>query len=113
MDRGDPAAADFAIGDFTKDNAWHTLDLSGIVGTGLKLVLLRFLLRATAAGAYIWLRKNGMSNTKNVAICYIPIANQFDAPSELINTDLGGCIEYKISDTLDTTLDLTVGGWFV
>ncbi|GAI72105.1 unnamed protein product, partial [marine sediment metagenome] len=38
-DRDEQAGYDYSVNDFTRDTAWHDLDISGIVGVGKRLVL--------------------------------------------------------------------------
>jgi len=109
--RGDVVDNDFVAGDLTKDDAWHELDLSGIVGIGKALVFIRVYLNENAGGKFIKLRPKGHSNNTNIAACYTQVANKTCDHTLSIYTDNTGKIEYSISTATWTTLTLTIRGW--
>lgn len=68
-DLGDKTAYDFTASDFTVDDAWHTLSLSGKIPAGAKYALLRFrLIGASGSGGrtFFNFRKYGYSNEYNI-----------------------------------------------
>lgn len=110
--RGDPAAADFAHTDLTIDNAWHDLDLSGIIPKNTKVVLLRIVLTCDAAWRNVLFRTKGNSNEINCS--YL---RNFSAGSEIpfdviVSPDSSGIIEYKVTPDTWSKLTITVAGWF-
>lgn len=114
VDRGDPAAVDFAVGDLTTNGAWHDLDLSSIVPAGAKSVILYVAMRDTAADVIVIFRKNGNSNSINVG----GVANEDShATSQrgdiIVALDSNRVIEYFTTNTSIDTLNITVKGWFI
>lgn len=107
-DRGDPAAVDYTEATLSLDNAWHTLDLSAIVGAIACLVHLRLYV-FHASIAYFFVRKNGNTNEFNAGQLTNP-ANAFDSDDLFVQSDDDGKIEYKGSAGI-TSLDVTVAGW--
>lgn len=111
VDRGDPAALDFVVGDLTTDGTYRDIDLTGIVPRGAKIVRLRVKIEDDAAGRIFFLRKNGNSNTHNVYVVRTQVANVANDANFLIPMDSGEVIEYFASNTTWTTIDLVVTGW--
>jgi hypothetical protein len=70
-DRGDPVAYDKLKADLSFDAAWHNWDLSAIVPSGAKSVLLGVVVQiaAGAGSTCISFRKDGNANAVNVASC--------------------------------------------
>jgi hypothetical protein len=62
IDRGDPAALDFLIGDFPVTDNWTMLDLSGIAPAGAKAVSMQVVIRATSTGRVLQFRRHGNVN---------------------------------------------------
>ena len=112
VDRGDPLNYDFEIGNFTQDNAWHTLDLSSIIPLGAKLILFDFDFTNTSANRHIELRKNGQSNNKNHAEVHTRVAAQDDHAIMVVAPDGNRIIEYKISTAGWSVISTTVRGWW-
>lgn len=113
IDRGDPAAYDFIANDLTKDDAWHDLDLSGIVPSGSTAVLINLQAKSNGAGNYFQLRTNGNSNSRNVSYITTPVAvvaNGFDC---IVPVDSTRIIEYLLSVATWFTASLTVKGWWL
>ncbi len=114
VDRGDPAANDFAVGDFTTDGTWNDLDLSGIIGTGVKLVHLRVSIEDGAANSGMYFRENGNSNAYNFSGGATAVANVDNHIDDcFVMCDSNGVIEYLGSNLAFTRIDLVVRGWFV
>ena len=111
VDRGDPASADYAVGDLTKDAAWHDLDLSGIVGTGARLVALSIVIGAAAIPRIFNVRQNGNVNAINIGSLRLLVANETIIGTIWVKTDADGKIEYYASAGAFTTLDVSVRGW--
>ena len=114
VDRGDPAAVDFAVGALTTDGAWHDLDLSSIVPASAKAVIIRAQIEDNAAGSIFAIRKNGNSNIVNNARQVTQVA---DVPIHITPTivpvDTNRVIEYFASNTTWTTINIAVCGWFI
>lgn len=113
VNRGDPAAQDKAVGDFTTDGNWYDLDLSSIVPAGVKAILLRISILDNLVNQVLFLRKNGNSNSINSMQLRTQVANQRIHNSEAVITpDTNRVIEYWASNTVWTEINLTVAGWW-
>ena len=111
-DRGDVASHDFGIGDLTHDNNWHDLDLSGIVGVGVKLVLLHLHISTSVGNPTIYMKQNGNVNDINMVYKKFQGAGSVWDTVE-VTTDANGVIEYKlILGSTITMCNITVRGWF-
>lgn len=111
IDRGDPAAPDFVLGNLTVDNAWHDLDLSGIVpaaGANMK-VYLRLDLYASEKKK-MFLRHKGHANEINMALAQVTTAYHKDDTYYVV-LDANRKIEYKLEVTMWGVVDITVRGW--
>lgn len=113
VNRGDAGAPDFVVANFTRDGAWHDLDLSGIIPAG-----------ATAAAAALFIRANVTANT----IRFTP--SDFagdDNRTNIITQAAGVSIEQDITLVLNsdrkvrykatagnwTAIQLTIKGWWL
>jgi hypothetical protein len=114
VDRGDPAAADFAWADVTADGTWRDLDLSGIVPVGTKAVSLYVWLSDNAVNSEIQFRKNGNSNEYAVQSTATQVANIIIRQNMIIACDTNRIIEYKITNGVSLVLfGIVVTGWFL
>lgn len=113
VDRGDPSAYDYALGDLTTDNNWNDLDLSAIVPANAKAVLLSTNISDNAMSSYIKFRKNGNANERNVATCVVLVAGYSWHTNILVFCDANRKIEYRASNVTWTHINLVVCGWFV
>jgi len=113
INRGDLDAVDFAVGDFTKDEAWHDLDLSGIIPVTCKLVMLRLVCNASVIGRAVLLKTKGDTGEKNIDEHYVSVINQPFGFTGFIIPDANRKIEYFMSTTGWVTLNLTISGWWV
>ena len=116
VDRGDPSAADFRIGDLTADGAYHDMDLSSIVPAGATQVRLGiFLSNSQGAGQWkVRFRKNGNSNSHHAPMIRTSVANLVIDGSLQVFCDSSRVIEYQLeNDANYTQVDITVLGWFI
>ena len=112
VDRGDPSAADFDIGDLICNGTWRDLDLSGIItDSDAVLVHLRVSVSSSATGAELDFRKNGNVNTANVEYIQVLVTAVTNHSSALVSLDENLVIEYIGSATLDT-VSIVVRGWW-
>ena len=112
VDRGDPAAYDYAKEDLTIDGAWHDLDLSALVPAGAKAVLLIGHLEGNAIAWKINFRKNGNSNEINHCDMETIRANVTRHRSSIIALDANRVIEYNADNQAWANLYLCVRGWW-
>ncbi len=111
-DRGDSSSADYDENDVTKDSAYHSLDLSSIVGIAARLVLIRVQCTTTAAAKYFALRTNGNSNTICSSIRYTQVANVPFGADMWAYTDENGVIEYAFESATGSSIFIHVRGWW-
>ena len=113
VDRGDPADNDFTVGDFTIDGDWHDLDLTGIVPKGNLPVHFVLFGHENAGNKWIWIRKKGQTNNRNVCILHTQQANIYGELFDFVVCDSDCKIEYKIDASTWGALVFTVRGWLV
>lgn len=111
VDRGDPDAYDFTTGDFTYDNNYQDIDLSGIVGAKACLVLIGLRIKCATTTEYLYWREKGNSNEFNVVHRQIKTANVFINYEVWVQTDATGKIEFKATPGTYTNMDFVVKGW--
>ena len=112
VDRGDPAAYDFAKEDLTIDGAWHDLDLSGIVPVCAKAVLLIGHVEGNAVDWKMNFREKGNVNEVNHADMETIRANVTRHRSLIVAVDTNRVIQYNADNEAWTHLDLAVRGWW-
>jgi len=112
VDRGDPAAYDYAKEDLTIDGAWHDLDLSGIVSEFAKAVFIIGHLEGPAVDWAIMFRKKGNVNEIVHGGMETLRAGVERHRSSIVALDDNRIIEYKVDNQAWTTLDLAVKGWW-
>jgi len=117
VDRGDPAADDYLVGDFTTDDTWRDLDLgpggAGIIPAGAIAVLLSLGVLDNTANANFQLRKNGNSNAKAISALRTQVANVRNDNTAIVACDANGVIEYKAENVVWTGIWITVMGWWI
>lgn len=113
VDRGDPSAADWAVGDLTTDGAYHDLVCSGVVPAGATAIQFRVYLDDDAAASYFLMRNNGRSNAINLArvstqVANIPIDGVFFVPC-----DANRVVEYATTNTTFNAIYIIIMGWLI
>lgn len=111
-DRGDVAAYDFTVATLTADDAWHDLDISGIVGIGRKLVIIESNLKDNAGGKTMLMRTKGNVNEINISPCGTVTADKTCSRNMILYTDTNGILQYKIESGVWAINDLVVRGYF-
>lgn len=112
VDRGDPAAVDKAIGDFTTDATWRDLDLSSIVPDGAKAIALQVAVRNNTQPNGVQFRKKGNSNTINVSYVRISVNDVIVNQDVIVPCSTARVIQYNADNVTWTTLNVTVKGYF-
>lgn len=113
VDRGDPAAWDYTLNDFTRDAAWHDLDLSGIVPAGAKAIAVFMKIKSNVVGSNLRLRTNGNVNTSNLTELKTQVANVIISFDVVTIPDGNRVVEYYASLAVWTDISLIVKGWWV
>ncbi|MBA7524151.1 hypothetical protein ES705_16288 [subsurface metagenome] len=112
IDRGDIDAVDYNVTSLTANDNWQDLDISGIVGTGRKLVVIESNLKDNAGGKVMLVRTKGNVNEINISPCGTIKADKTCSRNLLLSTDENGVVQYKIESGIWSITDLTVRGWF-
>jgi len=112
VDRGDPAAYDYAKEDLTIDGAWHDMDLSAIVPAKAKAVFIIGHLEGNAVDWHIRFRKNGNVNEVVHGGMETLRANVERHRSSIVALDDDRIIEYNVDNQAWATLDLAIKGWW-
>lgn len=112
VDRGDPAAYDRQVGDFTVDSDWHDWDLSAIVPAGAKAVLLRVMMKDDLVERLIQFQKNGNTNTFNSTHIRAQVANVYIEQDLIVACDSDRVIEYYLTTGMDACNVIVRGWWF-
>jgi len=113
VDRGDPAAHDFALGDFTTDNNWHELDLSTIVPAGAKAIVASTYLKNNAVNKTFAARRHGNVNVQGQAASNTQVANLYIFDCLVVAVDDNRKIDYRITAVGWTAIDMTIRGWWL
>lgn len=112
VDRGDPAAYDYAKEDLTIDGAWHDMDLSAIVSEKAKAVFIIGHLQGNGVDWKISFRKNGNVNEVVHGGMETLRAGVERHRSSIVALDDDRKIEYKVDDENWDILSLAVKGWW-
>lgn len=112
VDRGDPAAYDYAKEDLDLDGAWHDLDLSSIVPAGAKAVFIIGHVEGNGIDWTIMFRKKGNTNEVNHGGMETIRANVERHRSSIVALNTNRVIQYKADNQAWATLDLAVRGWW-
>jgi len=112
VDRGDPGTYDYSQADWSTTGSWTDQDLSAIVPAGATAVHFRIQINDATGGTTLKLRKNGNSNTWNVAQCRIIVANEATFYDVIVGCDSARVIEYYVTAAFDW-IRATVAGWWL
>lgn len=113
IDRGDPAVEDFVFGDFTLDDGWHELDLSGIVPAGATAVLLFTHARADATAKVFRWRKHGNVNAIASPALRTVVANLYHYCNNVVAVDADRKIDYMGTFATFDDLRTAILGWWL
>lgn len=113
VNRDGMAAADWTIGDFTTDGAWHNLSLAGKVPAGCKAVVLRVDIQDDAAGSWILISQNQDVLNSNNIYCLTQVADMQLQFPVICSVEPGLTISYKTLNTVFDVLSISVQGYFV
>ena len=113
-DRGDPSSFDFDETTLTDNTNWNNLDLSSIVDSGAKAVLLLVKGKDGSTSSLLSFRKNDNSNIINLGQVRTQVAAVVIQNDLVIPLDDNGVIEIKVvpKPTDWNDIDITVKGWW-
>lgn len=112
VDRGDPTAYDFVVGDLTKDNTWRELDLSAIVPEHANAVLLFCSMGCDQIGSRLRFRRDGNTAVYNVSEIRLQIVGIINAQDLVCPISANRKLQYRASVAVWGTLDILVKGWW-
>lgn len=112
VDRGDPAAVDFAIGDLTDDATWRELDISAIIPLGAKAVLFEIDMQSVNAGREMFLKKYGQTNDVNHWHANTLVGNQHQSEMAIVAVDHNRKVLYNLENATWAQLDMILRGWW-
>lgn len=112
VDRGDPAANDYDVGDLTTDATWRDIDLSGIVPSGAKAILMKTTLKSGGATDKIRYRLKGNVNEINACGCESLRANVGRTRLGIVSIDANRVMQYNADNIAWTALSFVVRGWW-
>jgi hypothetical protein len=96
----------------TTDATWRDLDLSAIVPTNARAVLLRVDVNDGTPAALVQFRKNGNVNVAAASIVEVAVAN-ISATQNVIVACSNAVIEYYGTNTTFTAINIVVLGWWL
>lgn len=114
VDRGGVVTADFDKVALGLTGTYQDLDLSSIVGSGRRLVLLRISGHSSVAGKYLYIKDKGFTGEENTSDIYTQKDGTYFRVDSWVTTDENGKV--LIRGTVEASwswLDITVAGWFV
>lgn len=113
VDRGDPNAWDWQIGDLTLDGTYQDLDCSAIVAAGAVAICMRVVLTCNDPAYGFFFRKNGNSYGHNLISQLCQVNGVKYGYNFIVFCDAGRVIEYSGAASHFTVVDLLVTGWFL
>jgi hypothetical protein len=115
ISRGDPAAYDFTLGDFTTDSTWNDLDLSGIVTAGAKAVLIYIRLVDDNANQEFAFRESGNTETYNKGALRTQVGGLTIDSDFIIPYNANEKVEYMAVNPPGgfTAINVLVKGWWI
>lgn len=112
VDHGDIPVFDWTSVFFISDQAWHDLDLSGIVSPGTKGVLLYCYIRANAASAWFQIRQKGNVNTINIINWRTAVANLTISYDGTCPVGPNRMLEYRLQNVGWLYKNVAVKAWW-
>ena len=113
VDRGDPASADWSLGNLTTDGTWRDLDLSAIVPAGAIAVKIRVSINDNQADSNFMLRKKGNVNSQNATGVRTQYSGVWIEGNFDVFCDINRVVQYLASDLVWTGINVVIRGWFI
>lgn len=115
VDRGDPAANDWTKATLAIDNAWHDLDLSGILPRAAagKFVMFRLVINNTVLGEEVYIREKGNAQFFNTLYARSAVTAERLIYDALVKCDADRQVEYLVTDTgVWNMCNILIRGWY-
>lgn len=113
VDRGDPEAADWVLGDLTPGGTLQDLDCSNIVPEGATTIYFSVFLLANASQKYFGLREKGNSNAINTLTQWTQVGNVGIYLNGFASCDASRIVQYTSSASGWDVLSITIRGWLI
>lgn len=104
---------DFTLTDFTIDNNWHDLDLSGIVDKGSIAALIHVTPYSTDGAATIYLSKKGFTEPYIASYHLMQFMTPFPFEALVALDPVTGKCQYKLGTGTWVYINVSVLSWFV
>jgi len=111
--RGDPDTIDFVKNDFTCDETWRELDLSGKIPINAAAVMADLSITANAAGCGVIFRKKGNVNDINISGLRSSVIDVNIRGIVLLWPNADCIIEYFGDNYTYSVLTLIITNWFL
>lgn len=114
ISRGDPVVEtyDYTAASFTKDGAWHDLDLSALVPAGAKIVRLGGNVTDDVTGSVFKLRKKDSASEYTTSLIRTSVINLAADYEFAVECNANRVIQYWTSNVTWVAIYLTVLGWW-
>jgi hypothetical protein len=110
--RGYPTAVDYAVGDLTTNGTWQSLDLSSIVDSGAKTVLLGVQVADDAAASIIQFQDSDTNSVVNLSQIATQVDNISVYADMIVPLTSARVLYYKASNLTFSTINIVVRGWW-
>lgn len=113
VDRGSVASWDYQTSSFTRNGAWHDLDLSSIItDSDAKAAVLHIGIRASSIGLFAYFKKKGHTLAEMSKM--IQVVNSYTFFQCNIGLDSNQTIEYYFNNSANwNAIFLNVVGWWL
>ena len=112
VDRGDPASVDFIYTDLITDGTWRELDLSVIVPTIARGVLIELDIESAHVDNEVIFRKYENTNDINHTGAVTKTNNKDQHKTCIVGIASNQKIEYKADDATWSVINIAVRGWW-
>jgi len=113
VDRGDPNVHDFTLNDFTTDGDDHDIDFSSICPAGAKVVHFFCGLQDGSVGMFLYFRKKPNIYSAAVSNMQTQGVDVYNYQDMWVTLDGDRKAIYNASNTVFTSIVLTVRGWLI
>lgn len=113
VDAGDIPDFQWRTADFNTNGAWHDLSLVDHIPVGTKAVLFHLYLMDNLVQSNILFRTKDNAKSYNIASCRTQVANVYIAANFIVTPDADRKIQYYATNTVFSTIWLSVRGWWI
>ncbi len=106
----EPTSPDYTQATLTEDNAWHELDISGIVPANTTAIAVSLIVSDGSVGARGRLRSSSQSSIYQVLEIQVNVTNKTISNNGIVGVS-GQAIDYAFN-VVFTSISLTILGWW-